>query len=315
MKILTSFNLELSKSQIDQIESVSENVEVLISNSEGEAIELMPDIDVVFGDFTKDMFKNRANLRWVQATSAGVDHLLHEDFVKSDIIMTSSKGIVGSHLADHAMALLLSLSRGIYWAIRNPSWDQRKATTEMSWELQGKTIGIVGFGGTGQQLALRASGFGMSVVAVDPEVHEHNTKVECWKMNKFDNLLSVSDVVVICAPLTPETEGMFDSKAFKKMKSHAVLINVTRGSIVNESALVEALENGFIKGAGLDVVPQEPLPNNHVLWNLPNVIITPHSAGGSPHRLDRSVDLFCSNLKSLIESKPLENVIDKSKGY
>ena len=134
-------------------------------------------------------------------------------------------------------------------------------------------------------------------------------------MDAFHDLLGESDVVVICAPLTRETERMFDHAAFNVMRDQAFLINVTRGKIVDEDALMEALIKQKIGGAGLDVTPQEPLPNNHPLWQMPNVIITPHTAGGSPNRDDRLVDLFCQNLKRYVIGKPLLSVIDKTKGY
>ena len=314
MKVLA--NIDLTDSQVSRIQAVSDAVDVVRADSQGEALELMPEIDVVFGRFDHDMFLRGPRLKWVQVTSAGVDDMMYPDFVGSDVVMTSAKGIVGVHLADHAMALLLALTRGIAWAIRHPSWDQREATRDMSWELLGSTMGIVGLGGTGREVAARALGFGMRVIAVDPMDVDLPSGVEyCRKMDGLGDLLEESDVVAICAPLTPETEGMFDRAAFSRMQSHAVLVNVTRGPIMDEEALIEAIESGSIGGAGLDVVPEEPMPDDHPLWKFDNVVITPHSAGGSPHRMDRSVDLFCDNLTRLLAGQPLTSVIDKSKGY
>ena len=314
MKILA--NLQLDSSQVRQIGAVSENIEVLTADSEGEILELMPEIDVVFGNFSHEMFLLGKKLKWVQVGSAGVNDLMYSDFVDSEVIMTSAKGLVGVHLAEHAMALLLALTRGVAWSIRNPSWDQRAATRSISWELLESTMGIVGLGGTGRELAIRALGFGMRVIAVDPEDVELPYGIDaCWRMDKFHQLLEESDVVAICAPLTYETEGMFDLAAFQLMRKHALLINVTRGAIVDEHALLQALDHGLIGGAGLDVTPQEPLPTDHPLWQMGNVVITPHSAGGSPRRMDRSVELFCDNLRLLLSNKPLNNVIDKNKGY
>ena len=314
MKVLA--NIDLTDSQVSRIQAVSDAVDVVRADSQGEALELMPEIDVVFGRFDHDMFLRGPRLKWVQVTSAGVDDMMYSDFVESGVVMTSAKGIVGVHLADHAMALLLALTRGIAWAVRHPSWDQREATRDMSWELLGSTMGIVGLGGTGREVAARALGFGMRVIAVDPMDVDLPGGVEyCRKMDGLYDLLEASDVVAICAPLTPETEGMFDRAAFGRMQSHAILVNVTRGPIMDEEALIEALESGSIGGAGLDVVPEEPMPDDHPLWRFDNVVITPHSAGGSPHRMDRSVDLFCDNLTRLIAGQPLTSVIDKSKGY
>jgi len=314
MKVLA--NIDLTDSQVSRIQAVSDAVDVVRADSQGEALELMPEVDVVFGRFDHDMFLRGARLKWVQVTSAGVDDMMYSDFVESDVVMTSAKGIVGVHLADHAMALLLALTRGIAWAVRHPSWDQREATRDMSWELLGSTMGIVGLGGTGREVATRALGFGMRVIAVDPMDVDLPEGVEyCRKMDGLGDLLEASDVVAVCAPLTPETEGMFDRAAFDRMQSHAILVNVTRGPIMDEGALIDALESGSIGGAGLDVVPEEPMPDDHPLWKFDNVVITPHSAGGSPHRMDRSVELFCDNLTRLLAGQPLTSVIDKSKGY
>ncbi len=309
-------NLKLDGRQVHQISSVSKDVEILQLRSEGEILEAMPEVHVVFGGLNDEMFARGTNLRWVQVASAGVDSMLFHEFVSSDVILTSAKGTVGVHLAEHSMALLLGLTRGIATAIRKPSWDQRMPIRNVAWELVGATMGIIGLGGTGRDLADRAHGFGMRIVAVDPEQVEVPESVDaCWKMDRFHNLLEQSDVVAICAPLTDETEGMFDEQAFARMQGHALLINVSRGKIVDETALMDALEHGKIGGAGLDVTPQEPLPEDHPLWRMENVIITPHTAGGSPNRGDRLVDLFCENLRRFLADRPLLGVIDKEKGY
>ena len=252
----------------------------------------------------------------MQVLSAGVDGLLFPEFVKSDVILTSAKGFVGPHLADQTWALLLGLLRGIGRSVRERTWDNRMSIRHATWELSECTLGLVGLGGTGIDVARRAQGFDMRVIAVDPEAVAAPSFVhEVWKMDRFHELLSQSDVVSICAPLTPETHGMFDDAAFEQMKSHALLINVTRGKIVDGPALLRALTSGSIGGAGLDVTPEEPLPDDSPLWDLPNVIVTPHVAGGSPIRLDRSVALFCDNLERLLVGKPLLSVIAKEKGY
>ncbi|MCZ6635400.1 MAG: D-2-hydroxyacid dehydrogenase [bacterium] len=314
MKIL--LNDRLDPRHQEQILAVSDDVELVVPESKEEALEGMPEIEVVFGGLNRDLFRRAERLRWVQTWGAGVDGMLTPEFANSEIILTSAKGTVGVHLAEHAMALLLGLTRGIAWAVRKPSWDQRMPIRMASWELIDRTMGIVGLGGTGRDLAVRAGAFGMKIMAVDPEDVDLPDAVDsCWKMDRFHDLLEVSDVVAICCPRTPETEGMFDREAFRRMQKHALLINVTRGKIVDEASLLEALEAGEIAGAGLDVVPQEPLPEDHPLWKMENVIITPHTAGGSPNRQDRIVGLFCDNLKRLMAGEPLLSVIDKQKGY
>ena len=309
--------MDLEESLVDYIRRVDEKVRVVRAESETEVLEVMPEIEVVCGEITREMFARRRRLAWIQSWGAGVDGLLYPELVESDVVLCSAKGTVGVHLADHAMALLLGLTRGIHTALRNPGWEEiRWPIRDASWELVDRTMGIVGLGGTGRELARRAKAFGMRVVAVDPEDVEVPPEVEaCWNMDRFHPLLEQSDVVAICAPLTAETEGLFDREAFARMQRHALLINVTRGRIVDEASLLEALDGKQIGGAGLDVVPREPLPADHPLWQMENVLITPHTAGGSPNRDGRCVGLFCDNLRRYMDGLPLLSVIDKRKGY
>ena len=314
MNVLLRMNL--IEPLVDEIRQVDGKIRVVRVDSEEEALAVMPEIEVVCGEITRALFARRRKLAWIQSWGAGVDGLLYHELVESDVVLCSAKGYVGVHLADHGMALLLALSRGIHTALRNPGWAPRWPIRDASWELVDRTMGIVGLGGTGREMARRANAFGMRVVAVDPEDVEVPAEVEaCWGMDRFHALLEQSDVVAVCAPLTTETEGLFDRTAFARMRNHALLINVTRGRIVDEAALLEALEGKLIGGAGLDVVPQEPLPGDHPLWTMDNVVVTPHTAGGSPNRDGRCVALFCENLRRYRDGRSLTSVIDKRKGY
>ena len=314
MKIL--INTEITSEHRQQIEAVSEQLHIIEAQNSAEALRNIGDTDVVFGGFNRTLFENAKQLKWVQVLSAGVDGLLFPEFVQSDVVLTSAKGFVGPHLADQAWALILGLLRGIGRSVRERTWDNRMSIRLATWELSERTLGIVGLGGTGIDVARRAQGFDMRTIAVDPETVEAPSFVhEVWQMNRFHELLAQSDVVAICAPLTPETHGMFDDAAFQAMQSHALLVNVTRGKIIDGPALLRAMKNGSIGGAGLDVTPEEPLPTDSPLWDMPNVIITPHVAGGSPIRLDRTVGLFCDNLERTLVGKPLLSIIDKEKGY
>jgi phosphoglycerate dehydrogenase-like enzyme len=309
-------DVPVTDAQAARIREAAGNAAVVIATDAEAVRREVRDADVVFGHFDADLFERGGRLRWVQTLGAGVDGLLFDDFVNSEIVLTSEKGYVGPHLAEHAFALLLALTRGIARSIRERTWDNRWSIRSASWELTGRTMGIVGMGGTGREVARRAAAFGMRVIAVDPEPVPPVPEVEeVRRLDRFGHLLRESDVVVICAPLTPETRGMFNREAFGQMKPSAILINVTRGAIVDEASLLEALDEGLIAGAGLDVTPVEPLPPGHPLWDHENVVITPHAAGASPRRMDRAVDLFCRNLVALREGQPLESVIDKRKGY
>jgi phosphoglycerate dehydrogenase-like enzyme len=309
-------NTEVEQKHLEQMQAVSEKVELLRAEGREAALAAAARAEVIFGGFNRALFEAARRLRWVQVPSAGVDGLLFPEFVASPVTLVSAKGAVGTHLADQAMALLLTLTRGIHTCVRARTWRVQRAVREATWEFEDRTIGIVGLGGTGREFARRAAAFGARLIAVDPEPVERPAEVaELGRMDRFGALLEQSDVVVVCAPLTPQTEGLFDRAAFRRMRNHALLINVTRGRIMDGEALMEALTTGQIGGAGLDVMPWEPLPDEHPLWSMENVVITPHCAGGSPLRIGRSVDIFCENLRRDLAGEPLLSVIDKEKGY
>ena len=323
MKVLVSMALAdavladgLTDEQLSRVRAVSEELEVVLASTLEEMAPHLPDTEIVLGRINREIFDQAKQLKLVMVESAGVDSVLFDEFINSDVTLVSGKGTVGTHLADHTWALILGLLRGVGKSIRAKTWDIRQAIRGEAWELGGRTLGIVGLGGTGVEVAKRAQGFDMEVIAIDPEdVPKPSFVREVWKPDRFYNLLEQSDVVAICAPLTNETRGMFNLEAFHRMRRHAILVNVTRGPIVDEVSLLQALNQGLIASAGLDVTPEEPLPENHPLWDMSNVIITPHASGGSPLRLDRWIDLACQNLRRYLGDQPLLSVIDKRKGY
>ena len=321
MKILVIPGLTLPEVDAETLLEVKKiagpNSEVVVSKQD-EAIEHIGEADVVLGFVSKDMFRASNTLRWVHAISSGVDMFLYDEFVRSDVVLTSEKGLVGEHLADTGFGLLLSLTRQIARAIRYGAdgWNHRPEMRFQEVELTGLTMGIFGFGGTGRAMAKRAKAFGMKVIAIDREDVSNSLEVErVMESGEFGSFLEQSDVVAICCPLTKETHGKFDANAFARMKDSAFLVNVTRGEVMNEDDLVYALENGEIQGAGLDVVPREPLPPDSKLWALENVVMTPHTAGASPYRAGRNIERFLANLEHMRLGKELEGVIDKELGY
>ncbi len=273
------------------------------------------DTDVLFGRVNPEVLSQARRLRYYQSIGAGVDAILTQELVESDIVLASEKGGVGIHLAEHAMALLLALTRGLHTAIRRPDYGLREAIRREQWELWEQTLGVVGFGGTGREVARRALAFGMRVLAVDIEDVPPEPGVTLWRNDRLHDLLGESDAVVICLPLTKATHHLFSRDLFRRMRRHALLINVTRGAIVYGEDLLAALEQGLIGGAGLDVTDPEPLPAGHPFWTHPRVIVTPHTAGGSPRRAGRVIATFCENLRRLRADQPLLAVIDKRKGY
>ncbi len=274
--------------------------------------------DVILGFVPPELFQAAPKLRWVHAIASGVDAFLYPEFAASDVVLTSEKGLVGEHLADHAFGLLLMLTRQLATALKygSDAWNHRPEMRRLEIELTGSTMGIVGFGGTGRAMARRAAAFGMHCIAVDRDSVAPSAEVATiGSPADLPVLLAQSDVVAVCVPLTRETRGMFDADAFALMKPSAILVNVTRGELMDERALVDALEQRRLGGAALDVAPREPLPADSPLWRLTNVVMTPHTAGASQYRAARNIDRFVSNLLRLRSGASLDGTIDKSLGY
>ena len=321
MKVLIVPGLTLQTvdaADVERIRVAGGGAHVVVAKDAAMALAEVVDADVVFGGVSRPMYLAARKLRWVHAIASGVDGYLYDEFRQGDVVLTSEKGLVGEHLADHAFGLLLMLTRQIKTAMHlgAESWNHRPGMRAKEIELTGATMGIFGFGGTGRAVARRAAGFGMSVIALDRDPVPVSPEVdEVRGPDCFDELLAVSDVVAICCPLTPETRGKFDAAAFRTMRNEAFLVNVTRGEVMVEDDLVAALESGEIRGAALDVAPREPLPASSRLWALPQVAMTPHTAGASQFRAGRNIDRFIRNLKCLRSGEPLEGIIDKQLGY
>lgn len=240
--------------------------------------------------------------------------MLYPEFRNSDVPLVTNKALTASQMADHAFALLLAITRGIAVSARlRRRVDNQPSFRRTLLELEGMTMGVLGLGGTGLAVARRAAGFGMRVIAVNPSPKPRPAFVaELWGSDRFHAFLETADVVTVCCPLTPATRGLFDLDAFRRMKCSAILINVTRGAIVDEAALVQALQEGLVAGAGLD---EPPLQLDSPLWDMDQVVITSHVAGGSPRSADRCVRRFCDNLVRWRQGLALEGLVDKVKGY
>jgi phosphoglycerate dehydrogenase-like enzyme len=305
--------------------SAEDNAAILAAAGAGSVLVVAPtpdrqraeivDAEVLFGRVSPEIFTAARRLRYYHCLGAGVDSILSPELVESDVILASEKGEVGIHLAEHAFALLLALTRGVHTAIREPDFGLREPIRREQRELWEQTMGIVGFGGTGRAVARRALGFGMKVLAIDIEPVPSEPGVTLWTTERLYDLLGASDVVVITLPLTKATRHLFTRDLFRRMQRHAILINVTRGEIVYGDDLMNALDEGLIWGAGLDVTDPEPLPVGHPLWRHPRVVVTPHTAGGSPRRAGRAIATLCENLRRLADGRPLLALIDKHKGY
>ncbi len=285
--------------------------------SREEIIEEGRDAEIFFGFCSEDIFPHLPNIKWIQSSSAGMDKHMYPALRQSDVILTNAAGLYAKHVADQAFALLLGLARGIHESVRNQDkhqWGGRRSMPMI--EIDGFKIGIVGMGGIGMEMAKRAKGFDMHVIAVDAYRKDKPDNVdELVGMDQLSNVMRQVDVVMIACPLTEETRGLINKDNLSVMQPTAFFINVARGPIVNEPDLIEILQEGTIAAAGLDVTEIEPLAAESPLWDFDNVIISPHSAGGSQHRIRRITEFFLDNLERYLKGEELKNVVNKQLGF
>jgi len=253
-------------------------------------------------------------LRWIQSSAAGLDHCLTPSVIGSDIAVTSASGLFADQVAEQTLALLLGLLRSLPVFFR--ASQRREFIRRPTRDLHHATIGIVGFGGNGRRLADILAPFKTRILATDAfPVHQPPHVAELWPADRLDQLLTESDVVVLCVPLNRWTKGMIAASQLARMKSGAILVNVARGPVVVEADLVAALESGHLAGAGLDVTEIEPLPPASRLWELPNVIISPHVGAQAARRESDVTDFFCENLRRYLAGGTLLNLVDKDLGF
>jgi phosphoglycerate dehydrogenase-like enzyme len=277
---------------------------------------------VIAWSLRPEQFKIASKLRWIHSPAAAVHQLIFPELVNSDVILTNSSQVHGPVVAEHVIALLFALAKKLPDAVRFPGkhiWGQ-----ESMWrgrprprELAGATVGLVGLGSIGREVARRASALGMRIIAVreHPEKGSPEHVEQVFPSSEIDVLLSQSDYVILAAPLTPATRSLMNASRFAIMKPDACLINVSRGVLVDEVALAQTLREKKIGGAALDVFAEEPLPADSPLWDLENLLITPHTAALTEKLWERHYKLFAENLRRYVAHQPLLAVVDKQRGY
>jgi phosphoglycerate dehydrogenase-like enzyme len=283
---------------------------------------LLPSCEVVLGFAVKPQtLASATRLRWIHSTAAGVEGLLFPELVASDVTVTSSRGLHAQSMAEHAIGLMLAFARQLH---RSRDAQQTKRWTQgEQWnaqpgfsDLAGSTLGLVGFGTIGRAIAQRAQALGVRVLAVRrnprPDPAPANAQ---WGPDRLHEMLALADWVVLVAPQTRESVRMMGAPELARMRPGARLVNLGRGALVDEAALVAALEAKRIAGAALDVYEHEPLAESSPLWAMPDVILTPHVSGLGPRYWERAMDLFAANLRRYLAGEPLENVVDKKAGY
>jgi phosphoglycerate dehydrogenase-like enzyme len=269
--------------------------------------------EVVAGGISAAALGRATKLQWVQSWAAGPNELMYPEFVASPVVATSCKSNGAIPLAEHAIMLMLMLNRDM------PRW--MRAQAERRWdhwshpELNGLTCGIIGLGYSGQDLALKCQAFHMRVLGIRRTAQPTPHVDELFTHDRLHEFLGQSDFVVVTAPRTPETTGMLGEAEFRVMKPSAYYICFSRGGIADDEALLRALQEGWIAGAGLDAHGVEPLPPDSPFWTAPNTLITPHNGASTPFTRQRGIDIFVENLKRYVRGQPLLNVIDKTRGY
>ncbi len=296
-------------------------VEIVICGTREEFREQLPEAEVVYGDIREDELRLARKLRWIQSGAAGLDDLDPAVFM-SPIPLTNYAGTFAPGIAETALGMLLCLTRGIsrYYI---PQFLRRRMEpvgtlkSAHHTELAGRTMGIAGMGGIGRELARRAHyGLDMRVFGTDTRTASKPEYVaELRDPSWFMEMASQVDVLVAAAPLTRATERMFNEQVFRGMRKSAYFLALSRGKLFDDMALVKALQENWIAGAGLDVFPQEPPPPEHPIFDCPNVVMTAHTSGWSPDRQLRLVALFAENVRRYAAGEPLVNLVDKEKGY
>jgi len=313
-KILVMGDAPLAK----ELAAVTPKAKVVLVNKDTVMGEIA-DADGFIGSITPEQVRAGKKLQWVQISSAGLENVLFlsggNDLRDSNITLTNNKIVQGPEIADHAMAMLLYLSRHIYQYVADKQQEvwTRKFT---GIELRGKTALIIGVGGIGTQIAVRANAFGMTVIGVDPEEKPFMPYVkEIVKPDQLDTVIPQADVLFVSAPYTAQSRKMMGARQFEMMKKNSYFIAVSRGGLYEMDGLVKALDEKRLAGAGVDVTDPEPLPKGHPLWKFDNVMITPHIAGRSDHDHERMVGTMKENLQRFVDGRPLVNVVNKQKGY
>jgi D-3-phosphoglycerate dehydrogenase len=278
---------------------------------------LMGDVDAVWGQLTADEFASSKQLRWVQSSSAGVEWMWRvPGIADSPVVVTNMRGAHAATIAEHTFAMLLYHTRGLRAFDQNHrdhKWS--RAQVSMS-SINGLTMGIVGFGNIGRAIARRATGFEMRVLAVDAEQVPPGEGVEqVWPLSRLNDMCREVDVLTISAPITPSSRGMVGKEQIRMLKRGSYILQMSRGGICDEPALVDALEEGHVAGAGLDVTATEPLPVGDPLWTAPNLIVTPHSSASSQLTTDLVWGILSENVGRFMRGEELMNLVDKRRGY
>jgi phosphoglycerate dehydrogenase-like enzyme len=317
LKIVSTAKMS-ERHQVNLRESYQMHEFSFYDNMEATSLEALKQVEILvtYGeDLTPDVIKKMPKLKWIQVLSAGLELMPFEDLIERRILVTNAKGIHRIPMAEYTMSMILQLTRkhySFYEKQKEGIWDRSLRVDEV----YGKTLGILGLGAIGSEIAKRAQAFGMRVLGLRRSEGETPAYVdELISFQEKEKLFRESDYVVVLLPLTKQTANFVGNEELQMMKSSAYLINIARGQVVNEEALLQALREEKITGAVLDVFSEEPLPADHPFWQTERLILTPHVSGRSPYYMQRAIDIFRENLNKYPQDEDMINVIQLQQGY
>lgn len=317
--LLLALNPEqVSPPTLARIKEIAQGYEVVVSRDRDEIRSRLPDVEIAAGLFPRSLLQEARSLKWYQQYGAGSDWLMqHPELDERSFLLTNASGVHPIPITEHIMAYLLCFARGFRSSIlgqRERIWEENRR--QPLFELEGKRAVLVGVGAIGTRFARVASSFGMEVVGVRRTAGQPIAGIlRTVGRDRLEDELPEADFLVLTMPLTSETRHMIDARRLALLKPTAYLVNIGRGGTVDEGALAEALSLGRLAGAGLDVFENEPLPENSPLWDLENVIITPHYAGVTPRYHERLMEIFLDNLERYVKGRPMRNLVDRTRGY
>jgi phosphoglycerate dehydrogenase-like enzyme len=321
---------------IERLRAVSPRLKIKVQptrKAEELPSDLMAEAEILYTARALPEPEKVPNLRWIQFHYSGIDHAVEHSLLRSEVKVTTLSGAAAPQMAEFVLAAMLALARKFPTMMddrREKRWTEDRFRRFEPAELRGSTVGVVGYGSIGREIARLCRAFGATVLAskrdlkrlpdtgytlADVGDREAELAARLYPPQALGSMAAECDFLVVVVPLTPATRGLLGEKVLKKLKPGAFLIDVSRGGIVDHSALLEALNSGRLAGAALDVYPVEPLPETSPLWNLPNLIVSPHVAGASPRYLERATDLFAENLRRYVVNEPLLNLYDPQLGY
>lgn len=327
--IVVAIGFRMDEALVASIEAVDPRIETVLvpeisareqlePAARAKLMETLARAEVVLGNnsIAAEWVDALPNMKWLQVIQAGVDRMAEAGLLNRGYTVTTMSGLTAPAIAEWVMGVLVMLAKGMHLSVRDQSeqlWRRRFVA-----ELGGKTVGIAGMGAVGRETARRAHAFGMQVIGSRRTAPPGATDPDCDELvphSQLGSILERSDFVVLCVPLTPETHHLIGEAELRRMKPTASLVNIARGPVVDQRALIKALQEGWIASAAVDVTDPEPLPADNELWRQPNLIITPHISGSIENYLPKATEMFLANLRRYVAGEPLRNLVKPELGY